>query len=92
MHLYSDSLSTIATIFSLVKSELLPAFFSCSNKFYLSQCSLGFSGRFIVENPETMIAGDLSNLTRDLSLGLLLSGAISLKYFSFAKSYYTFIR
>ena len=36
-HLYSNNLSTIATISSLIKSELFPACFSCSNKFNLSQ-------------------------------------------------------
>ena len=39
MHLYSNNLSTIATISSLIKSELFPACFSCNNNFNLLQSS-----------------------------------------------------
>ena len=41
MHLYSDNLSNIATISSLILSELFPACFSCSNSFNISQSSSG---------------------------------------------------
>ena len=59
MHLYSNNLSTIATISSLFISELLPACFSCNNNFNLSQSSLGSEDRFIVlDIPEAMSAGD----------------------------------
>ena len=58
MHLYSNNLSTIATISSSIKLELLPPCFSCNNNFNLSQSSLGSEDRIIVfENPEAMIAG-----------------------------------
>ena len=40
MHLYSNNLSTIATISSLIISELFPACFSCNNILNLSQSSL----------------------------------------------------
>ena len=39
MHLYSKSLSTIGTIYSLILSERFPAFFYRNNKIYLSQSS-----------------------------------------------------
>ena len=58
IHLYSNNLSTIATISSSIISELLPACFSCNNNFNLSQSSLGSEDRIIVfEIPEAMIAG-----------------------------------
>ena len=61
MHLYSNNLSTIATISSLIISELLPAYFSCNNIFNLSQSSLGLEYRIIVlDIPEAIIAGDSS--------------------------------
>ena len=61
IHLYSNNLSTIATISSLIISKLLPACFSCNNNFNLSQSSLGSEDRIIVfEIPEAMIAGDSS--------------------------------
>ena len=70
MHLYSNNLSTIATISSLIKSELFPACFSCSNNFNLSQSSLGSDDKNIVfETPqaETIKPGDFSNFIRVLS-------------------------
>ena len=70
IHLYSNNLSTIATISSLIISELLPACFSCNNIFNLSQSSLGSDSKNIVEIPEAMTAGDLSNFLGDLSLSL----------------------
>ena len=45
MHLFSNNLSTIAIISSLIMSELFPACFSCSNNFNLSDNSSGFFGR-----------------------------------------------
>ena len=79
MLLYSDSLSIIAKISSLIRSELLPACFFFSNLFNLSQSSfsLGFSGKNIVDIPEAIIAGDLSNLISDLSRVDLLPGAFT---------------
>ena len=60
--LYSNILSTIAKISYLIISELLPACFSGSNNFILSQSSLGMDDRFLVfKIPEAMIAGNLSN-------------------------------
>ena len=61
IHLYSNNLSTIATISSLIISELFPACLSCNNNFNLSQSSLGSEDNIIVfEIPEAMIAGDSS--------------------------------
>ena len=61
MHLYSNNLSTIATISSLIKSELFPPCFSCNNNLNLSQSSLGSEDRIIVLHiPEAKIAGELS--------------------------------
>ena len=53
MHLYSNNLSTIATISSLIISELFPACFSCNKIFNLSHNSLASDDRNIVfETPE----------------------------------------
>ena len=70
MHLYSNNLSAIAKLPSLIMSELFPACFSCSKNFNLSQSCLGFSGKNTVEIPESILAGDLSNLIGNLSLVL----------------------
>ena len=70
MHLCSNSLSTIATISSLIISELFPAYSSCNNNFNLLQSSSGSDGKSIVcEVPEaeTNQLGDLSNFIRLLS-------------------------
>ena len=48
MHLYSNNLSTIATISSLIMSELFPAFFSCNNNFNLLQSSSGSDVKIII--------------------------------------------
>ena len=48
IHLYSNNLSTITMISSLIISELFPAFFSCSKKFNLSQSSSGSEDKNIV--------------------------------------------
>ena len=74
MHLYSNNLSTIATISSLIKSELFPACFSCNNNFNLLQSSSGSDDKSIVfETPEaeTIKPGDSSNFIRVLSQDLL---------------------
>ena len=70
IHLYSNNLSTIATISSLIISELLPAYFSCNNNFNLSQSSSGSDDQNIVfETPEagTINPGELSNFISVLS-------------------------
>ena len=67
MHLSSNNLSTIATISSLIISEFFPACFSCNNNFNLLQSSSRSDDKNIVEIPEAMIAGDLSNFIRVLS-------------------------
>ena len=48
MHLYSNNLSTTATISSLNISELLPACFSCNNNLNISHSSLGSDDKNIV--------------------------------------------
>ena len=45
MHLFSHNLSTIATISSLIKLELLPACLSCSISFEQLRDSLGSDGK-----------------------------------------------
>ena len=84
MHLYSDNLSTIANISSLIMSEFFPACFSCSNNFNLLRGSLGSDGKNIGEIPETLIAADLSYFIRVLSLVDYLPGASTSKYISIA--------
>ena len=84
IHLYSKRLSTIAMISSLIVLELFPAS-SFSNSSSLSQSSLGFSGKDTVEIPEARIAGELSNLMRDIYLLLLSPEAFSSKNISFVK-------
>ena len=75
MHLYSNNLSTIATISSLLFSEVFPACFSCNNNFNLLPNSSGSDDEKIVfETPEaeTFKTGDLHNFKRVLSrVGLL---------------------
>ena len=61
MNFYSNNLSTIATISSIVMSKLFQACFSNSNNFNLSQSSSGSDSKNFVEISEAMIAGDLSN-------------------------------
>ena len=52
-HWYSNNLSTIATFFRLVITELFPACFSCRNNFNLSQSSSGSDDKNIVfETPK----------------------------------------
>ena len=66
--------------------ELLPASFCCSTNLNLSHSSLGSDDKNIVEIPEAVIAGDLSNSTIDLSLGLFQSMFLKSKFISFANS------
>ena len=68
MHLYSNNLSAIAIVFSMVESQLLPAGCFCNNIFTLSQSSLEISDKIFVETPESMIAGGSSNLLSVRSL------------------------
>ena len=52
MHLYSNNLSTIATISSLIMSELFPACFSCNNHFNLHDSSGSDDKNIVFETPE----------------------------------------
>ena len=71
----------MATISSSIISKLFPAYFCSSKNFNLSQISLEFSDKEIVEIPEAMIAGELKKCHgRSISLTLLLPGAFSSKY------------
>ena len=70
MNFYSNNLSTIATISSLIISELFPACISCHNNFNLLRNSSGSDDKKIdFETPEaeTIRPGDLSNFIRLLS-------------------------
>ena len=61
MHLYSNTLSTIATTSSSIKLELLPPCFSCNNNRNLSQSSLGSEdGTIVLDIPEAKITGEKS--------------------------------
>ena len=72
VHLYSNGSSTIATISSVIMSEMFPACYFCSNSFKLLHIMLGLDDKITVfEIPEVMIAGDLKNLIKDLSRSLL---------------------
>ena len=85
----------------------LPARYSCSNKFNLSQSLLGLEDKNLVFysfrfsdfgsqedfplSDPAMIAGDLSSLICDLSLPLLLPKTFSSQYISFASSNISFL-
>ena len=78
MHLYSNNLSTMATISSLIISEIFPACFSCNNNFnLLHNSSRSYDKNILFETPEaeTIKPGDFSNLIRVLSRVDLLPGA-----------------
>ena len=82
IHLYSNNLSNIATISSLIISELFPACVSCNNNFILLHNSLGSDDRNIVfEKPEaeTTKPGELSNFISFLSRIDLLPTAFFIK-------------
>ena len=53
MPLYSNNLSTKATISSLIMLEFFPACFSCSINFNLSHSSLGPPGKKFCSNPRS---------------------------------------
>ena len=70
IHLYSNNLSTIAFISSLIMLELFPACFSCNNNFNLSQSSSRSNDKnivFVLPEAETINPSDFSNLIRVLS-------------------------
>ena len=69
MHLYSNNLSTIATISSLIISELFPAYLFCNKNFNLLQSSSRSDEKNIVfETPEPDIIkpGELKKYIRVL--------------------------
>ena len=51
IHLFFNKLSNIATICSIIITELFPAGFSCINNFILSHNSIWFSEKKMVYNP-----------------------------------------
>ena len=66
IHLYSNSLSVLATISLSIVLEIFPACFSCSFNSNISESSSGLEDKNLVdgETPEaeTFIAGHSSNL------------------------------
>ena len=94
IHLYSNILSTIATISSLNMSEFLPACFSCNNNFNLSKSLSGSDDKNTVfETPEeeTIKPAELGNFISVLSRVDFLPIAFRSKFISFAKSYNNFL-
>ena len=70
IRLYSNNLSTIAFISSLIMLELFPACFSYNINFNLSQSSSGSKDKnivFVIPEAETINHGDFGNLIRVLS-------------------------
>ena len=91
LHLYSNNLSSITTISSLIISELIPAFFSCCNIFHLSQSSSELGGKTVVfETPyvETNKPGDLGIFIRVLSRVGFLPTPLTSKYICFAELFF----
>ena len=81
-------------ISSLFMSELIPACFSCSNIFNLSQSSSGSGEKnivFEIPEAETNIPGDLSILIRVRSRVDLLPGALTSNYSYSANLYIMFL-
>ena len=70
--LYYNKLSTIATISLLIKSQILPACFSCSSNFIQLHNSSESDAENIVELPEAIKAGDLSKVISVRSRVVLL--------------------
>ena len=71
MHLYSNKLSTVVWISSLIMSELFPACFHCNNNFNLLHNSSRSDDRIIIfEIPDAIIAGDFNNFISDQSRSL----------------------
>ena len=94
MHLYSNNLSTIAKISSLIMSELFPACFSFIINFNRIQSSSGSDDKKIVfETPEaeTIKPGDLSKFITVRSRVDFIPTAFTSKFISFAKSYNNFL-
>ena len=92
--MYSNSLSTIATISPLIMSDLFPACFSCGNSFYpLQSSSRSDDKKIVFETPEaeTIKPGDLSYFIRVLSPVDFLPTSFRSKFISFAKSYISFL-
>ena len=82
MHLYSNDLSTTVTISSLIKSEILPACFSCKFSSDLSHSSSPSDDKKIAtQTPEAIILGDLSIFIKNLSFSCFLSN-IKIHFFS----------
>ena len=80
LHLYSNNPSVMSKS-SLEKLEFFPDSFSFKNKSIIERCSEGSQERMVTSpvcglglegTPETLFAGDLSNLEKDLSPVLLL--------------------
>ena len=86
MHLSSKKLSANAMLSSSIILEICPACFFCSNNIILSQSRLVSDDKTIVGIPEAMIAGELSNLIRNLSPVLFFTRSFYIEYISFAKS------
>ena len=94
MHLYSNSLSSIAKISLLFVSELFWPCFSGTNNFLLSQSSSGSDGKnivFQIPEAETIKPGDLGNSVSKQSRVDILPEPLTSKCFSFAKSYNNFL-
>ena len=91
--MYSNILSTIATIFSLSNLlELYSTCFSCNISDIQSHKLSGSNCKYIVfEIPEAMIAGDFSNFISVRSRANLSPGPLTSKCISFAKSYNNFL-
>ena len=85
--------ATTAMISSLIKSNLEPARFSCSNTFNLTHSSLGSHDEnlvFEIPQADTIIIGDLSNFISMRSRVDLIPTAFISTYVSFAESYHKF--
>ena len=73
MHLYYNSSSALATIFSLNMKEFFPACFFCKKNLNRSRISLESDGYNIVfETRQAIIAGDLGIDISDMSPGPFL--------------------
>ena len=91
MHSYSNKISTTPMISSIIKAELFPACYSCSNNLNIPHSSLGSDDKNIVfEKPEAMIAGYISVFLKIRSRVDLLPGHLTSKCISLGKWYITF--
>ena len=73
-------------ISSLIVSELFPACFSCNINVNLFHNSSGSDDRnIILEIPDAIRAGDLSNFIIELSLSLFRPFCFSIKFHFFSK-------